>query len=76
MAEMPRKFPKPHTNPVLAQIDCDSLREEEINVRFTIAISALQIIKVTELTYSHDHNNENQSSGLWVGIKSKMDASK
>ena len=49
MAEMPRKCKTSHVAPVMAQNACDSTREEEIIVRFTIAISAVQIVQVTKL---------------------------
>ena len=49
MAEMPQKCKTSHVAPVLAQNACDSTREEEIIVRFTIAISAVQIVQVTKL---------------------------
>ena len=52
MAELPEKFPMPHTKPILAQNDCDLPRGEEINVRFTIAIPVHRIVKPTELLCS------------------------
>ena len=52
MAEMPRKCQKPGVAPVLALDDCDSRRAEEISVRFTMAISACRIVKVTKLVHA------------------------
>ena len=49
---MPQKCKTSHVAPVLAQNACDSTREEEIIVRFTIAISVVQIVQVTKLIYS------------------------
>ena len=49
MAEMPQKCKTSHVAPVLAQNVRDSTSGKEILVRFTIAISALQIGKVTKL---------------------------
>ena len=46
-----KKVSKGHVAPVLDQIVCDSTSGKETCVRFTIAISALQIGEVTKLMY-------------------------
>ena len=42
MAERPPKCQMSHVPPVFDKNVCDSTREKEITVRFTIAISAVQ----------------------------------